>query len=218
MNYYYDIILNWSEEPYEFYEWNDYDCLELIKKIPLIKVKHKTFLDLYANNIKVDQAFLGLIAAKTLISTKKTYQRLEYACLFTDGKNVCALEFNQECTSTFRSKLLIDDELNVLEAMYGIKETPLNYVLLSPIKSKSNIRQVSEAKKLILLEINDLYQNKKIDNLKYLFYEYKKENVDNIDYIYEKIKNDLDTNFNQDMLKLYNLIKAYQKARQKIVK
>ena len=50
MNYYYDIILNWKEDKaYEFYEWNDFDYLELIKKIPLIKVKHKTFLDIVGN-------------------------------------------------------------------------------------------------------------------------------------------------------------------------
>ncbi len=52
MNYYYDIILNWSEKgQYDFYEWNDTDYLELIKKIPFIKVKHKVFLDIAENNI-----------------------------------------------------------------------------------------------------------------------------------------------------------------------
>ena len=51
MNYYYDIILNWNENiPYNFYEWNDYDYLELIKKIPLIKIKHKTLVDIWSNN------------------------------------------------------------------------------------------------------------------------------------------------------------------------
>ena len=53
MNYYYDIILNWNEgQEYEFYEWNDTDYLELIKKIPLIKIKHKDFLNVLTNKIK----------------------------------------------------------------------------------------------------------------------------------------------------------------------
>ena len=76
MNYYYDIILNWTEDKaYDFYEWNDYDYLELIKKIPLIKIKHKAFLDFATSNIKVDESFLEMIEDKTLVSDKKKIGR-----------------------------------------------------------------------------------------------------------------------------------------------
>ena len=80
MNYYYDIILNWGEnKAYEFYEWNDTDYLELIKKIPLIKIKTKTFLDFISKNFKVNKDFLDMIKDKTLVSTKKNLGRIEYA-------------------------------------------------------------------------------------------------------------------------------------------
>lgn len=208
MNYYYDIILNWCEnKAYDFFEWNDFDYLELIKKIPLIKVKHKTFLDIISNKIRVDQEFLETIKDKTLVSEKKNFKKIEYACLFTDTKNVIAIEFNQEGMGISRSKLLVDDELNVLEAIYGIKETPINYEIIEKIEEDSNVRQIEEAKKLILLEINHLYQNKEINKLKYLYYEYKKENIENIDYIYENIISDLNTKFTEEILKLYNIIK-----------
>ena len=208
MNYYYDIILNWSEDKaYDFYEWNDFDSLELIKKIPLFKIKHKAFLDIATNSIKVDQKFLELIADKTLVSDKKNFKRIEYACLFTDTKNVYALEFDKEGNSISRSKLLVDDELNVLECIYGMKETQLEYVVKENLKMDSTLRQIKEAKKLIVLEINNLYQNKDIAKLKYLYYEYKKENIDDIDYIYEVIMHDLNKEFNEDILKLYYIIK-----------
>ena len=208
MNYYYDIILNWSEDKdYDFYEWNDFDSLELIKKIPLFKIKHKAFLDIATNSIKVDQKFLELIADKTLVSDKKNFKRIEYACLFTDTKNVYALEFDKEGNSISRSKLLVDDELNVLECIYGMKETQLEYVVKENLKMDSTLRQIKEAKKLIVLEINNLYQNKDIAKLKYLYYEYKKENIDDIDYIYEEIMHDLNKEFNEDILKLYYIIK-----------
>ena len=208
MNYYYDIILNWSEDKaYDFYEWNDFDSLELIKKIPLFKIKHKAFLDIATNSIKVDQKFLELIADKTLVSDKKNFKRIEYACLFTDTKNVYALEFDKEGNSISRSKLLVDDELNVLECIYGMKETQLEYVVKENLKMGSTLRQIKEAKKLIVLEINNLYQNKDIAKLKYLYYEYKKENIDDIDYIYEEIMHDLNKEFNEDILKLYYIIK-----------
>lgn len=214
MNYYYDIILNWSEDTaYDFYEWNDFDSLELIKKIPLFKIKHKAFLDIATNNIKVDQTFLDLIADKTLVRDKKNFKRIEYACLFTDTKNVYALEFDKEGNSISRSKLLVDDELNVLECIYGMKETQLEYVVKENLKMDSTLRQIKEAKKLIVLEINNLYQNKDIAKLKYLYYEYKKENIDDIDYIYETIINDLNTKFNKEILKLYYVIKlSYHKV------
>lgn len=214
MNYYYDIILNWTEDKaYDFYEWNDYDYLELIKKIPLIKIKHKAFLDFATSNIKVDESFLEMIEDKTLVSDKKNFKRITYAALFTDTKNVIALEFNKEGLSINRSKLLVDDELNVLELIYGLRETNINYEVVSTISNDNTLRQVSEAKKLILLEMSNLYQNKEKDKLKYLYYEYKKENIDDIDYIYETIINDLNTKFNKEILKLYYVIKlSYHKV------
>ena len=214
MNYYYDIILNWNEEnAYEFYEWNDFDYLELIKKIPLIKVKHKTFLDLTENIVKVDSDFLELIKEKTLVSDRKNLKKIEYACLFTDTKNAIAIEFNEEGVSISRSKLLVDDELNVLEVIYGIKETNINMEAIRKIKIDNTLRQIKEAQKLILMEINNLYQKKEIDKLRYLYYEYKKENIDDINYIYESIKNDFKKDFNEDILKLYYIIKiSYHKV------
>ena len=214
MNYYYDIILNWSElEAYEFYEWEDLDYLEFIKKIPLVKVRHKVLLDLMCNDIKVEKPFLELIEGKTLVSDKKNLKKIDYACLFTDTKNVIALEFNKEGMSISRSNLLIDDDLNVLEVIYGIKETNLSYEIIKKIDKKQILRQERDAKKLILLEINNLYQNNEIDKLKYLYYEYKKENVSDIEYIYEQIKNDLGKKINKDILKLYHIIKlSYHKV------
>ncbi len=214
MNYYYDCLLNWNEqEAYEFYEWNDYDYLELIKKIPLVKVKHKVLLDFIQNSVKVDKEFLEMIKDKTLVSDKKNFKRIEYASLFTDTKNVIALEFNEEGLSISRSNLLIDDDLNILEVIYGIKETTFNYEIIKKIEMNQTLRQEKEAKKLILLEINNLCQNKEIDKLKYLYYEYKKENINDIDYIYEQIKSDLERKIDQDILKLYHIIKlSYHKV------
>ena len=44
MTYIYDIVLNFNNDFYEFYEWDKNDNLTLIKKIPLIKVE-SDFLD-----------------------------------------------------------------------------------------------------------------------------------------------------------------------------
>ena len=38
MNYTYDILANFNETYYEFYEWNNKDELTHIKRLPIIKV------------------------------------------------------------------------------------------------------------------------------------------------------------------------------------
>ena len=91
--------------------------------------------------------------------------------------------------------------------MYGLKETMINVEIIEKLESDRTLRQVKDAKRLILLEINTLYQNKEKDKLRYLYYEYKKENIDDIDYIYHNIINDLNHEFNRDILKLYYIIK-----------
>ena len=208
MNYYYDIILNWNEgQEYEFYEWNDTDYLELIKKIPLIKIKHKDFLNVLTNKIKVSKDFLEEIKDKTLLSTKKIVNKIEYACLITDGKNVLALEFNREGLVISRSKLLIDDELGILEFAYNLKDAIFIYEIVNPLEYNFDLRQEKDAKHLIELEIDNLYRNKDKAKLKYLYYEYKEETLDDIDIIYQNIKKDLEKDLNKELLKLYYVIK-----------
>lgn len=214
MNYYYDVILNWSEKvPFSFYEWNDYDYLELIKKIPFIRIKHKALIDIWSNNIKIDQELLNDIKDKTLISSKDSICKINYACLFTDNKNIIAIEFNDNGISINRSKLLIDDEINALEVSYSLKEVEINYEIISKLEENKDLRQVEEAKKLIALEVNNLYQNKELSKLRYLFYEYKNEKSEDIDCIYHALMTDLENNFNEKFFRVYDIIKlSYHKV------
>lgn len=208
MNYGYDIILNWNEKKaYDFYEWNDFDYLEILKKIPLFKIKHKSFLDMALNNIKVNQEFLSTIKDKTLLSTKNIIAKLEYASLFTDGKNVLALEFNEKGEVLSRSNLLLDDELNILDQASSLKETSLIITVLEPLNNDNTLRQIKEAKQLILLEVTNLYKRNDKSKLKYLYFEYQKETVDDLNKIYKKILDDLNEEFNPNLLKLYYIIK-----------
>lgn len=214
MNYYYDIILNWSERlPYSFYEWNDLDYLELVKKIPFIRIKHKSLIDIWSNNIKISSELLNNIKDKTLVSGKNSICKINYACLFTDNKNVIAIEFNENGESINRSKLLIDDEMNALEVSYSLREEDIVYEIINKLEESKILRQVSEAKKIISLEINSLYQNKELAKLRYLFYEYKGEKSADIDKIYHTLSEELETSFNEDFFRIYDIIKlSYHKV------
>jgi len=208
MNYYYDIILNWNEiNPYSFYEWNDTDYLELIKKIPFIKIKHKSLIDIMENDIKVNAEFLNSIKDKTLVSGKNTICKINYAALFTDNKNVIALEFNEEGKSINRSKLLIDDEISALEVSCSLKEEEIAYEIVKKLEVKNILRQELDAKRLITLELNNLYEHQELSKLRYLYYEYKKEKSEDIDYIYQTLIHELEHDFNEDFFRIYDIIK-----------
>ena len=92
MNYYYDIILNFLDSNYLFYDWLEQDTLEYIKKIPLYQVTSKKFKEIYAYEGKISLEFLEEIKDKTISKNKK----LKYACLIADKNNALALEFNDE--------------------------------------------------------------------------------------------------------------------------
>lgn len=208
MNYYYNIILNWSENtPYNFYEWNDTDYLELIKKIPFIKIKHKSLIDIMENEIKINNEFLNNIKDKTLVSGKNTICKINYAVLFTDSKNIIAIEFNDNGESINRSKLLLEDEINALEVAYSLKEENIDFEIIKKIENTQTLRQESDAKRLITLELNNLYQNKELSKLRYLYYEYKEEKSEDIDYIYQTLINELETNFKEEFIRIYDIIK-----------
>ena len=49
MNYYYDILLNFQENYYMFYEWDKEDNIEFVKKIPLFHIDSKEFIDIFTN-------------------------------------------------------------------------------------------------------------------------------------------------------------------------
>ena len=49
MNYYYDVLLNFQEKYCMFYEWDEQDEIEFLKKIPLYHIDSKTYVDLFSN-------------------------------------------------------------------------------------------------------------------------------------------------------------------------
>ena len=58
MKYIYDILLNFNEKLYEFYEWDDCDNFDYVKKIAIIKVNKDTLNDIRNNKIMLDDEFV----------------------------------------------------------------------------------------------------------------------------------------------------------------
>lgn len=213
MYYYYDILLNFNEgnELYEFYEWEEKDSVELIKKIPLYRVSTQVLKDQIKYQTEFDSSLLDAIEKKTIL--KSNSRNLEYAFLLSDSKNALAIELNKEGKVISRSKLLLSDEINLNEMMFTMKETKLKYEKIKKYSTRLEIRQIAKIKKLIKCEIDTLYKSKNISKLKYLYYEWFNEHENILEKMISKMNKSLEQNYDENITRIYDLIKlSYNKT------
>lgn len=204
MNYYYDVLLNFQEEYYMFYEWDEKDNIEFIKKIPLIHVSPKVIIDALENIIEIDKDLLNELSNKTKLKQNKT---LEYACIISDGKNSLALEFNQNGLLINKSSLILEDELNINEFIYSINKIKIDYKIVNKLPVAKEIRQDIEIKRVLKLEIDNIYQNKNYSKLKYLYLEWFNELLGDIDLMYKNMLLKIDGKLTMNEYHIYELIK-----------
>ncbi len=62
MNYIYDILLNFSDSDrlLEFYEWNESDCYDHVKRMPVYKISSKQMQEICENKIVADKELLNM--------------------------------------------------------------------------------------------------------------------------------------------------------------
>lgn len=213
MYYYYDILLNFQDDRilYEFYEWEESDDIDFVKKMPLFRISTSNLKDLLKYKVKFSMELLNEIKNKTIL--KSSSKNLKNTFLVCDTKDALAIELNNEGVVISRSKLLLADEINLNEIMFTMKESKLKYEKLEKYEKRKEIRQIEKIKKLINCEINTLYESKNLSKLKYLYYEWFNTLIDDIDKIYSDMKSDLNHSFNENQEEIYYLIKkSYNKV------
>ena len=169
MNYIYDLLLNFNEKIYEFYDWNKTDKIIHIKKIPIFKISSSKMNIIKNNKICFEDSFLEKIYRKTEEFMNRKNKYIDYACLFTDGVEVIGINVNKKTTY---SKLLIDEESEVINMSLHMTEKNIEIKILENkkielFKTRKEIEQINETKNIfnkILKENND-------EKLKYLYYE-----------------------------------------------
>ena len=208
MTYIYDVLLNYTDDARiaEFFEWESDDTLEHIKRIPLVKISSKQLNELINYNVKVDKSFLDKIKGITIMY-KKT-KNLEYALLVSDLNKVIAIEFDKKGEIIGRSSLLLDEEEEIIEEIYDLKEDLIPYVLQNKLK-KNQFLTRGEIKKqrYLLKEIEILHNENNKDKLEYLYEEiYKKDNL-TLDEKYLKLKKDIEENYSNKHNALYEIVR-----------
>ena len=139
-------------------------------------------------------------------------ENLENIFLISDTKNALALEINNEGLVINRSKLLVSDEMNLIEMIYSLKEVKIEYEKIKKYEARKELRQIEKIKKLIKCEIDLLYQEKNRSKLKYLYYEWFNTVENSLEKMYEEMNTELEKNFSEKLNNIYDLIKlSYHK-------
>lgn len=209
MNFYYEIKLNFSDnELYKFYEWSENDKLDLIKKIPIIKVKTALLKEIYNNNFEISEDLFNYISGKTIV---KDNLNIENACIFCDTKNCIAIEFDKNRKSIARSTLLLEDENNICEVSFSIKMKDIEIKKIDKLNYSYEFRQETKIKNVITKEILELYKNKDKNKLEYLYYEWFNEKETNLDIILKKMLQDIKKELKSIHCEIYKIIKMSYK-------
>ncbi len=203
MNYYYDVFLNFQDKYCMFYEWDENDSLDFVKKIPLIHIKSKSLVDILTSKIKINREFLDTIKGKTKLN-KNIY--LDYACIFADGKNSLAVEFNEDGIITSKSSISLDDELSINEFMYNILETSITYDVIEVEKQERFLRQDLKIKNILKHEIENIKKTKNYSKLKYLYLEWFNKLDNNYDEMLNVMFAKIDGKLTSQEYKIYKII------------
>lgn len=188
MDYIYDIILNFQNNYYDFYEWKPKDKLINVKKILVYKISNEDYLNLKYNDVVIDN---------------QTLPKYTKMMLVTNGEEVMGILLDQTGKVIKKSSLLFEESDEVLEEISILKSLKINY-LKNNYKNHIPLSRIEEEKIKFLKEFfSDINQVKDEYLLKYIYYDiYSKEEA-NTDIIYKQLKLLINTNIN----KIYNSIK-----------
>lgn len=186
----YDILVNFKKIPYEFYEWNKEDDVKHVKKMPSIKVSDSALYDIFYNEVKISKNFLDQIKDKTEIFFGRAIKKVKYACVIYNDDVALSILLNDNGEIIGKSKLLFDEEEDVLKDDVPSKE--IDYEVIKKPKKINGLTR-REAKIVLLLSkyLDKIHESKKNDEIKYMYFEcFNKVEEDN-EKAYKNLKNEV---------------------------
>ena len=204
MNYIYDIFLNYNSLVYEIFDWNKEDKIFHIRKIPFIVINSFDLYNLINKKIIVNNNFLTKIYRKTEVFNKKDTYYLDYCFLTTDKNEVVAFKMDKNGLIKEYSKLLVEEEIEVLNYSDSLSPQIIEYNIISDKKQMYfRTRNENKIKKFIYKELK-LIQNDP-DKINFLYLECfgKTENQNTLNMFYHQ----LEKNWEEIYVKVYNFLK-----------
>lgn len=189
MNFIYDILVNFNDDLYDFYEWNTDDDVIHIRKIPLFRISTDTLEKIKKFNVKFDVDFLKKIENKTEKFTSRNVEKINYSVLFSDANEVIALKLNEKGNNIGISKLLLDESEDVLEVVSRCSETKVLFEALNKKNVNSFKTRIQiEKTNYLTKSLQKLEKNNDIEKLRYLYFECFNEKQEEVDTIINKLK------------------------------
>ena len=203
----YDIVVNFKRYPYEFYEWDKTDKILLITETQTFKVNNKTLFDIINNEVILEKKFLSIIEKCTKYYSKNQIKTIKYACILRNEDLAISILLNENGLIIGKSKLLFDEESEI------INNNDTNININYEIVKKNNInkkltRRENKELKIILNYLNNIYTNKKIDEINYMYYECFNKKQRNYVKSYNLIKQELTLGNFEIINKIKSIIKV----------
>lgn len=204
MNYIYDILLNFQEVDYEFYEWNLNDSIIHIRKIPLIRISRTVMSKIINYEFSISLDFLKKISNRTEFFCNKSIKIMKYVCLFSDGYEVIAIQFNNDGKKNKISHLLLDEKEEVIEIANNIENIKIDINVLRK-KEIKNFRTRTEQE--IYRYIKKEFKKNNYELLKYIYFECFNKEENDYEMIIERLKKEIDKNWSLYYQKIFNILK-----------
>lgn len=207
MNYVYDILSNFNQELYDFYDWDKNDNFTHLRKVPSFRVSKEVLVDLMFKKVKIKGNLLKLIKDKTQVFIKEGVDVIEYCFIVSDSVNALGVILDEDGVVYKRSKFLVSEELEINKCLKTSKIYNVEYNLLSSKTHYSNMtRNEEKVTNLILNELELIMDS--TDKIDYLYYEWFNTNKGKNKYkkLVSSIKSSY-TSKHEYILELLNLLK-----------
>lgn len=208
MTYIYDIVLNFTDvnRYFDVYEWEKDDHLVNIKKALILRVNNKVLNDFIKYKIKVNKTFLEFIKDKSMCYKK---DKIKYLVILSNGEKSVGFSFDELGNILYKSSLLFDEEEIINKMALKIDKSDIIYTNYDNEYDFSLPRHFLEKNKYVNKELKSLYNLKKYEELRYIYYEIFNDIESDNKLIYERLLNYKEYINKYDYL--YNLILSFNK-------
>ena len=114
MIFIYDILVNMNENLIDFYDWEETDTYEHIRRGCLIKILSEDYYNLLTKTFKIDLELMNQIKDNTQKFSGRNTILVDYQLAFTDGINAFMVKFDKNGVSKLKSKFLVNEELEII--------------------------------------------------------------------------------------------------------
>ena len=206
MTFIYDLIFNFNNDYYEFFEWFKNDNYVHIKRIYLLKVNSSIYNDLFNNRVQFGEEIAFNIHNKCEYLEKRELKVLPYALVITDGYRVMAITLDEDLIINNYSSLLLDEEEEVLEIAKKLPFVNIAYNIIKSNEFTNLTRKEKRILKYIANTLNKVYSDKDYERLHYFYYEYFNKDSNDPQFMYHKLMDSLQE-FSDKHDNLYHLLK-----------